>query len=327
MSKYIQHIVKYFFSHEVSEDLASKARQRMVRAGGEADLALREVWDELDGQQMDDETLDHAWYRTYERLTGKKVSQRAQWLRIAAIWAMPILLLGAAFWFWQQGRDQRTGYEDVNFVHKFTAYGKREVITLPDSSKVWLNGGSTLIYPSRFVAKERNVCLSGEAFFEVTKNSQQPFIVDVNQVRLKVLGTTFNLYAYPNDPRITATLETGSVQINVENKDKPYVLSPNDQLVYDSNTGEVTIISVNTTDYLAWRSGALYFNDTKFDVAIQQLERRFDVTIHLMNNKHTGQTIRAHFGPDDSIEKVMDILRLLIPDLHYQIKDKNIYID
>lgn len=327
MSKYIQHIIKYFFGHEVSKDLASKTRQRIVQAGEESEPALREVWDELDGQQMDDDTLDRAWHRTYERLTGRQPSQRMTWLRIAAIWAVPILLLGTAFWFWQQGRNQYTDYEDVSFVHKFTAFGERELVTLPDSSKVWLNGGSTLIYPSRFVMKERNVCLSGEAFFEITKNSQQPFVVDVNLMRLKVLGTTFNLYAYPNDPKIMATLETGSVQIDVEKKDRPYFLSPNNQLVYDSNTGEVTIISVNTANYQAWRSGALYFNDTKFNVAIEQLERRYDVTIHLMNNKHSGQTIRAHFGPDDSIENVMDILKLLIPDLHYQIKDKNIYIE
>lgn len=328
MSKYIRHIIKYLFGHEVSGDLASKARQRMVQAGEEAEPALREVWDELNGQEMDNEFVENAWKHTNERLSvTEKPSQLPTWLRIAAIWVVPILMLGAAFWFYQQGSNQRNGYEDVSFVHKFTAYGERELITLPDSSEVWLNGGSTLIYPSRFVAKERNVCLTGEAYFKVTKNSQQPFIVDVNQVRLKVLGTSFNLYAYPNDPKITATLETGAVQIDVEKKDKPYILSPNDQLVYDSKTGEVTITHVNTEDYLSWRSGALYFDDIKLATAIEQLERRYNVTIHLMNNKYSEQTIHAHFGPDDTIEKVMDILRLLIPDLHYQIKDKDIYIE
>jgi len=327
MSNYIRHIIRYFFGHDVSEDLASRARHRIVEAGDEAEPALSEVWNQLDDRQMDEGTVDDAWNRTYMRLAGTRQSHRVQWLRIAAIWAVPILLLGASFWFWQQGRDQHNGYEDVRFMHKFTAYGERELITLPDSSKVWLNGGSTLIYPSRFAAKERNVCLSGEAYFDITKNAKQPFIVDVNQVRLKVLGTTFNLYAYPSDPKITATLESGSVQIDVEKKDKSYILSPDDQLTYDSTTGEVTITSVNTKDYLSWRSGSLYFNDTKFGVAIEQLERRYDVTIHLMNSKYSEQKIRAHFGPDDSIDKVMDILMILIPDLHYQIKGKTIYIE
>ena len=328
MSKYIRHIIKFFSGHEVSEELASKARQRIVQAGEEAEPAMREVWDELDGQHMDQAIVDQAWIHTNERLSVKpKQVQLPIWLRIAAIWAIPILLLGASFWFYQQGQNQSNGYEDVSFVHKFTAYGQRELITLPDSSKVWLNGGSTLIYPSRFVAKERNVCLTGEAYFEVTKNPQQPFIVDVNQVRLKVLGTTFNLYAYPNDHIITATLESGAVQIDVEKKEKPYILSPNDQLTYDAKTGEVTITRVNIDNYLSWRSGALYFNDITFGSAIEQIERRYDVTIHLMNNKHSEQTIRAHFSPDDSIEKVMDILRMLIPDLNYQIKGKDIYIE
>ena len=328
MSNYIRHIIKFFSSHEVSEELTSKARQRIVQAGEEAEPAMREVWDELDGQHMDKEVVDQAWIRLNERLslTPKQV-ELPMWLRIAAIWAVPILILGASFWFYQQSQNQLNGYEDVSFVHRFTAYGQRELITLPDSSKVWLNGGSTLIYPSRFAAKERNVCLTGEAYFEVTKNPRQPFIVDVNQVRLKVLGTTFNLYAYPNDHIITATLESGAVQIDVEKKDNPYILSPNDQLTYDAKTGEVNISRVNIENYLSWRSGALYFNDIQFGSAIEQIERRYDVTIHLMNNKHSEQTIRAHFSPDDSIEKVFDILRMLIPDLNYQIKGKDIYLE
>ena len=108
MSKYIRHIIKFFSGHEVSEELASKAQQRIVQAGEEAESAMREVWDELDGQHMDTKNVEQAWVRTNERLsiTPRQLNMPT-WLRIAAIWAVPILLLGASFWFYQQGTKQQ----------------------------------------------------------------------------------------------------------------------------------------------------------------------------------------------------------------------------
>ena len=164
-------------------------------------------------------SVEDAYQDIKKKVFGiENTKRKLSWLRIAAIWAVPFLCLcGSIYFFAGQGNP----YKDIEFVHKFTANGERNLITLPDSSKVWLNGGSSLIYPSRFVSAERNVCLSGEAFFEVVKD-KRPFIVDVNQIKLKVLGTTFNVMSYPDNPRIIATLETGKIQVNIENQKKKY---------------------------------------------------------------------------------------------------------
>ena len=212
-------------------------------------------------------------------------------------------------------------------MHKFTAYGERSMIILPDSSKVWLNGGSSLIYPSRFVSAERNVCLTGEAYFEVKKDNSRPFTVDVNQMKLRVLGTTFNVFSYPDNPQIVATLETGKVQITVANKKKPYILEPNEQLVLDSKTGDVELHNVNAPDFSVWRVPSLYFEETKLIYAFQQIERTYNVKIHVQNSHYNNQTIRAHFNSDETIEGIMAVIKMLIPAINYEIEGNDIFIN
>ena len=235
-------------------------------------------------------------------------------------------MVTSAIWFYAQANKKAKFYSEVVFMHKFTAYGERSKILLPDSSEVWLNGGSSLIYPSRFVSAERNVCLTGEAFFKVKKDSKRPFTVDVNKMKLKVLGTTFNVFSYPDNPQVMATLETGKLQINVDNQKKPYLLKPNDQLVMDTKTGEVEMRHVNAKDYSVWRVPAMYFEETKLIYALQQIERAYNVKIHVQNSRYNNQTIRAHFNADESIEGIMAVLKMLIPQLNYEIDGNDIFI-
>lgn len=323
MSKYIHNIVQYFFHHNVSDEIVSRVHDRLAHSGEDTDIAFREIWTELEEKPMDEASVEDAYQDIKKKVFGiENTKRKLSWLRIAAIWAVPFLCLcGSIYFFTGQGNP----YKDIEFVHKFTANGERNLITLPDSSKVWLNGGSSLIYPSRFVSAERNVCLSGEAFFEVVKD-KRPFIVDVNQIKLKVLGTTFNVMSYPDNPRIIATLETGKIQVNIENQKKPFILSPNEQIEFDSESGEVSIQKVRAENKSAWRTGTLYFEETKFRQAIQQLERAYNVRIHVLNDKYNEQTIRAHFNSNEKAEDIMAVFKMLIPSLSYEINGNDIFI-
>lgn len=326
MSHYIQDIIRYFFSHDVSKKTTSKVHDRILQSKDEIDPTLQEVWNSIDTHEMNEESVDEAWEQMKQRIFGESKNNRYHiWLRIAAVWAVPILLLGAAYYFYQ-GTSHKDSYADVTFIHKFTAYGECKLVTLPDSTKVWLNGGSALIYPSRFVSGERNVCLSGEGFFDVTKDAAHPFIVNINQIQLKVLGTTFNVNSYPNNEEIITTLETGKIQLVVEGKETPYILNPNDQLTYNSKTGEISTTQVNASRYTSWRTGELFFNNISFDKVIEQLERTYQVKFYVLSKKYNNQTLRAHFNSKDSIKDIMDIFKMLIPELQYEIKDNNIYI-
>jgi ferric-dicitrate binding protein FerR (iron transport regulator) len=307
--------------------MTPRVYDRLVRSSDADDAAFREMWDECAEATADEASADKAFMQLSSMLPEQKATvRRLSWLRRAAIWGIPLVMLGAAAYFYVQATHRAKLYSEVVFMHKFTAYGERSMIVLPDSSKVWLNGGSSLIYPSRFVSAERNVCLTGEAYFEVRKDHRRPFTVDVNQMKLKVLGTTFNVFSYPDNPQIVATLETGKIQINVANRKKPYILSPNDQLVLDSQTGEVELRNVKASDFSVWRVPSLYFEETKLIYALQQIERTYNVKIHVQNSQYNNQTIRAHFNADEKIEGIMAVIKMLIPSLNYEIDGKDIFI-
>lgn len=329
MSRYLRHIIKYFFSHDVTDEIATRVQHRLVDSEDDAEETFHEVWDGLDEVVADNKLTEEAWQRTTQAIWGQKccMPRLYNWLRVAAIWMIPIALICSTYFIYKSISYESNNYQEVRFMHKFTAYGERELVTLPDSSKVWLNSGTTLIYPSQFVSKERNVCLSGEAFFDVTKDEEHPFIVDINQVRLKVLGTTFNVCSYPDNPEITTTLETGSVEVEIEGKGHSYLLSPKEQLVYNSLTGNVNITHVQNNHYSVWRTGALYFEDAKFSFVVAQLERAYNVKIHVRSNKFDDQSIRVHFSSNESINEVMSIIKMLIPSLSYVIKGNDIYIE
>lgn len=328
MSGYIHHIIRYFFHHDASDEMTARVQERLGHLGDEADETIRQIWDECGEATANDASTEKAYRQMMTALQGSQPSiKRFSWLKMAAMWAIPLILLGAAAWFYSVATERAKLYSEVVFMHKFTAYGERSMIILPDSSKVWLNGGSSLIYPSRFVSAERNVCLTGEAYFEVKKDKSRPFTVDVNQMKLKVLGTTFNVFSYPDNPQIVATLETGKVQITVANKKKPYILEPNEQLVLDSKTGDVELHNVNAPDFSVWRVPSLYFEETKLIYAFQQIERTYNVKIHVQNSHYNNQTIRAHFNSDETIEGIMAVIKMLIPAINYEIDGNDIFIN
>lgn len=331
MSAYLDHIIKYFFHHKVSEEITSRVQDRLVHSGDNAEASLREIWDELEGTTADGTATENAFQQMTSTLFGEKEEEEApvkhrSWFRIAAMWALPLLILGAAAWFYSSATQKVKLYADLDYKQVFTANGERKLVTLPDSSKVWLNGGSSLVYPSRFISAERNVCLTGEAYFEVAKDSKRPFTVDVNHIKLKVLGTSFNVFSYPDNPRVVTTLETGKLQVKVDNQKEPYNLTPDNQLILDTKSGEVAVRSVHAADFSVWRVPVLYFEETELIYALRQIEHTYNVKVHIQNSHYNNQTIRAHFNQDDSIVEIMTVIKMLIPALNYEIDGNEIYI-
>ena len=107
MSAYLDHIIKYFFHHKVSEEIASRVQDRLVHSGDEADASLREIWDGLEETPMDESDSEEAFHQLASTLFGKDVStKRPSWLRIAAMWAVPLLMLGAAAWYYASASKQ-----------------------------------------------------------------------------------------------------------------------------------------------------------------------------------------------------------------------------
>ncbi len=162
-------------------------------------------------------------------------------------------------------------------------YGSRSVITLADSSRVWLNAGSRLIYPSEFVDKTREVFLVGEACFEVQHNPDHPFVVKTTDIEVKVLGTHFNISAYPEDYSIQTMLADGSVGINRLNaglSDKGIKLVPGQLAYYNKKSNETSIVRVDVEAYILWTRGLFSFINTDFNRIVKKLERFYNIEFH-----------------------------------------------
>ncbi|HLV30546.1 MAG TPA: FecR domain-containing protein [Chitinispirillaceae bacterium] len=159
-------------------------------------------------------------------------------------------------------------------------YGSRTTLTLIDGTKVWLNAGSRLIYPSRFIDKTREVFLVGEAFFEVQKNEEQPFVVKTTDVFVEVLGTKFNISAYPEDYAVQTVLAEGSIEIkgaDSKRRDKGVRLIPGQRAYFNVKTKEITTQEVDVEEYTLWTSGLFSFTNADFNRITKRLERYYNI--------------------------------------------------
>lgn len=161
-----------------------------------------------------------------------------------------------------------------------TPIGGQYSITLSDGTKVWLNAASTLHYPDKFDKKERLVELRGEAYFEVASNKQSPFKVYSDGQVVEVLGTHFNISAYPDEAGVKTTLLEGSVRVSSSDLTISNLLKPNQQsFLLQGNRNGFSIKSVDTEPVIAWKNGNFMFNDEGFESIMRRVSKWYDVEI------------------------------------------------
>ena len=183
---------------------------------------------------------------------------------------------------------------------------------LPDGTLVSLNSDTQLKYPKRFGKESREVTIEGEAFFEVKPNKNKPFIIHAGNAQIKVLGTSFNVSAYPRARLVEVIVETGKVQVsnklNVTEQTDELILDPGDKgtLVYSSNA----LLKTTNQDpnFMAWKTHNLIFRATSLNEVISNLEKVYKVNIRLADPKLNGLLLTAHFNdyPLDFILKVIE---------------------
>lgn len=226
--------------------------------------------------------------------------------RIAAVLFIPVLVLSAYLLMQQDG-------EEVRMLEVHTNPGVVSQIDLPDGSKVWLNANSVLKYPSNFQAGNRKVELNGQAYFEVTKNPEKPFIVKAdNTYSVEVLGTSFNLSAYADEDVIETTLVEGSVKLNVADaagKEISRKLKPNEKAEFQKNTNQLEISTVNTDYDTAWKSGEIIFRNHSMDQVMKILSRHYNVKFEVKDAKVLNSIITARFK-NEQLPQVMEYLHL-----------------
>jgi len=186
-----------------------------------------------------------------------------------------------------------------------TPRGGQYQVVLPDGSHVWLNAASSIRFPTAFTSKERDVAVTGEAYFEVAHNKAKPFRVSSNGQTVEVLGTHFNINAYNDEPAMKTTLLEGSVRIYKDSR--AALLKPGEQATI-ANAGNINIKTVNTEEVVAWKDGLFQFKDTDLPVVMRQLSRWYDVQVEYEGKMpETVFTGKLHRNVNAS--QVLDILK------------------
>jgi transmembrane sensor len=200
--------------------------------------------------------------------------------------------------------------------------GGQYQVVLPDGTQVWLNSSSSLSYPTEFKGNSRIVKLTGEAYFEVAKNKDMPFYVEMNKVQVKVLGTHFNISAYVDDDALTTTLLEGSVQISKNNT--LALLKPGQQAVVGSNADAITVSKARINEALAWKNGYFMFNDDNIVDIMKKVSRWYDADIEYKGNFGT-QRFGGTFTRSKSITELLKNLEQ-IGNVHFKITGRRITV-
>ena len=222
------------------------------------------------------------------------------WKNIAAILILPIFMAGI-YLYSKQNNEVFTEAAPIA-MQIYTAKGGRSDVILPDGTKVFLNSDSKISYPSRFVKGSRKVALKGEAFFQVTHNKENPFIISVNDLKVRVLGTSFNLNAY-DKKSIETTLFEGSVELISKKRNAEVVrLNPGFKASYDADTELISVGKANLRQACAWRDGTIIFMNTPMSKVESVLERWFDVNITISDPEFYKYSFTATFQNRNLIE-------------------------
>ncbi|HEY4936399.1 MAG TPA: FecR family protein [Puia sp.] len=229
-----------------------------------------------------------------------------------------------------------------------TKNGSKTNLILPDGTKVWLNAGSSLSYDSSYGRNIREVALSGEAFFDVVKNKEKPFIIHASKINIKVLGTEFNVRSYPTDKTTEASLIRGSIEVTFKDKpNKKIILKPNEKIVVDNDLtlenipgnplldrskkiNKVPGMAIKNLTYeyktgaiieTSWVENKLIFQDESFEEIARQLERWYGVSIIFKNNQLKENHLTGSFK-NETIRQALDALKFTA-SFKYEIDNNN----
>ena len=179
-------------------------------------------------------------------------------------------------------------------------------IILQDGTKIYLNAGTSLRYPDQFAVDKREVFLDGEAYFEVTSDSLRPFIVHAAEVSVRVLGTSFNINAYPDGAWVRTTLVQGRVETQCG--DKNFIMKPGTQVAYNKETHEAEYLPVNTQQFISWKEGYYDFEDMPLGELMQIFSRWYNIKIEFTDPELKTLKFSGRLKRYDDLKPLFDML-------------------
>ena len=249
--------------------------------------------------------------------------------RVAAVLFIP-LLVGLGYVAFRSSSKvdafQEFGHSIASYKEYYSPAGSRLRVILQDSTEVWLNGNSRLKVSDSYGVTDRHVELVGEGNFNVHRNESLSFIVSAGKMKVKALGTVFNINAYPEMPEVEAVLISGKVEVQADNAKKSEVVSlaPNQRATFSNSSSSLKVTAVNTQRYVAWPEGRLVFDNKPLGEVAQILEKWFNVNIVITDAEVKNMHFTAQLG-QCSVEQILKYISYTAP-IAYTIKNENITI-
>lgn len=263
--------------------------------------------------------LEAVW-QTVSNSRMKHIHWGEQVLRYAAVFILAFLLGWGSY---QLFPNQKSDYSET-YTEIRVPYGERSEVTLYDGTKVWLNSGTELKFPLVFKTNQRKVFVEGEAFFDVTKNKDKPFVVNAGQMDIEVLGTRFNVCAYPDDQELYTTLEEGNILAVNSLTGEQVRLIPGNQATLNLNSQKFTLQAVDTKLYTSWKENMLRFENAPFSEVIKKMERWYDVKISVDEEINSGERYTMTIKTE-SLREMLRLLSFTTP-IKYEIKENHVHI-
>lgn len=288
---------------------------------------LQQLWYGLDFRpyEISPSIIETALNEVNHRLFNKKthIQKKSltkiifnQFAKVAAILILPILTYTSYLQFYNS--DHNSENQSIQMVTVHSKEGTVTNMSLPDGSRVWLNAGSSVSYPTIFKGNTRNVSMTGEAYFEVVKNEKTPMNVSTGSINIKVYGTDFNINAFTSELKksIEVTLIKGSVSLSSHlgkfNGENEFFIKPGQTISFNEDSRKLDIKNDDTFYYTAWKDGILIFKNTSFANVLERLSREFNVDIELNDKKLASVPMDATFR-NENIDEILRLLSLSTP--------------
>ena len=264
----------------------------------------------------------HSRRTDIQRMRNRRNYFIREFLKIASVIVITVSVTAVLFSIGKDNEDMYLAMQTIT-----VPAGQRVNLDLPDGSNVWLNAGTKMQYPVSFMTGKREVILDGEAYFEVVHNEKSPFVVHTSTLDVAVLGTKFNFRDYPEDHEVVVSLLEGKVELsNLLKKEKEAFLAPDERAILNKANGLMTVETVTASNASQWTDGYLFFDEELLPDIVKELERSYNVNIHIANDSLNKFRFYGNFvRREQSIQEVLDALAST-EKIQYKIEERNITI-
>ena len=288
---------------------------------------MKEYIKNIIAESLKDEVdVDREWERLFssiEKKTISKMKTRRLFLQYMKYAAAVVLGIGVSL-----STLYLTNQENLSTVGNYklvTSKGEKSYLQLPDGTRVWLNSCTTLEYAENYGHSNRSIYLDGEAYFEVAKNKDLPFVVKANGIDVKAIGTAFNVSAYMEDSQLTTTLFNGKVAVQPTLTKQEVLLEPNQVAVYDKSRNKIEVEPYDKKLFAQWRGGFLSFKMMYLQDITKLLERNYNVVFRYENQGIKKLRFSGSFRNNEDLSEILNVIKTNT-GIRYQILKDTIVI-